>query len=62
MKPAQRREIDWRISRISGKRSVYLGVIRAPKDQAAAIKAAIKRFEITDPEQQRRLVAQPMQE
>jgi len=38
----------------------YAGWVEAP-DAEAAIKAAIKRFGITDPQQQRRLVAQPVE-
>jgi hypothetical protein len=47
---------EWRISRIS-KKSVFLGYVEAP-DADAAVKTAIKRFEITDTEHQKRLIAQ----
>ena len=51
-------ERDWRISKI-GQRGRFIGHVRA-SDSDAAIKAAIKSFKITDREQQRRLVAQPL--
>lgn len=34
----------------------YLGTVAAPDDEAAALKAAIKAFEIGDAEQQKRLL------
>ena len=52
----RKRVFEWRISRISSK-SVFVGFVEAP-DEAAAIKAAIKKFGITDPWHQRGLVAQ----
>ena len=41
------------------KRGQYIGEVEAA-DAAAAIKVAIREFDITDPERQRRLTAQPM--
>jgi hypothetical protein len=46
---------SWRISVIR-KKGELLGFVEAP-DEAAAIKAAIDRFEIKDEERQKRLVA-----
>jgi hypothetical protein len=53
---AKKKNFEWRITLIR-KRGEYLGTVEAP-DQAAAIAAAIEAFEIRDPEQQKRLVAQ----
>ena len=44
----------WAISRIKGTSAAVLGHVEAP-DTDSAIKEAIKKFEITDPEQQQRL-------
>ena len=46
----------WRITRIRGNRADQLGVVEAP-DPSAAIKAAFKEFDITDPQEQRRIAA-----
>ncbi len=46
----------WRITLIR-KKGARLGTVEAP-DAVAAIKVAIEQFGITDPQQQRRLVAQ----
>jgi hypothetical protein len=46
----------WRIYLIR-KRGEFLGSVDAP-DERAAIAAAIEKYGITDPEQQKRLVAQ----
>lgn len=46
----------WRISRIRGTPAEFIGYVEAP-DEEQAIKEAIKRFEIKDPEKQKRLVA-----
>jgi hypothetical protein len=53
---AKAKHYEWRIS-IIRKKGQLLGLVSAP-DHEAAIKAAIKEFEIKNPEQQRRLVAQ----
>jgi hypothetical protein len=46
----------WAISRIKGTPAVEIGWVDAP-DAETAIKEAIERYGITDPEQQKRLVA-----
>jgi hypothetical protein len=46
----------WAISRIKGTPAVEIGWVDAP-DAETAIKEAIKRYGITDPEQQKRLAA-----
>lgn len=46
----------WIISRIKGKRSEEIGIVRA-KDAAGAVAAIVKQRAITDPEYIRRLVA-----
>jgi hypothetical protein len=46
----------WAISRIKGTPAVEIGWVDAP-DTATAIKEAIKRYGITDREQQKRLAA-----
>ena len=48
------RQYKWEVIRLRA-RGEYLGVVSAP-DENAALKAAIKAFEIADPEQQRRLL------
>jgi hypothetical protein len=47
----------WRITRIKASPAVMIGYVEAP-DQERAIRAAIREFGITDPEHQKRLVAQ----
>ena len=49
----------WEISRIKGTPAAILGRIKAPTAESA-IKEWIEKFGITDPEQQRRLVARPV--
>jgi len=46
----------WAISRIKGTPAVEIGWVDAP-DAESAIKKAIDQYNITDPEQQKRLVA-----
>ena len=46
----------WRISRIKGAPAADVGIVQAP-DAETAIKEAIKKYEIRDVEQQKRLVA-----
>ena len=48
---------EWRITLISGKRGHVYGRVSAP-DADEAIKRAIDEFAITNPEHQKRLVAQ----
>lgn len=50
---------EWRITLIRQK-GEYIGMVDAP-DAEAAIKIAIEEFGITDPQRQRRLVAQPIE-
>jgi hypothetical protein len=47
---------QWRITQIR-ERGRFIGTVQAP-DAEAAIKAAIKEFEIREPEQRKRLIAQ----
>ena len=49
----------WRITRIRASPAALIGYVEAP-DQEQAIRAAIREFEITDPEHQKRLAAQRM--
>jgi hypothetical protein len=46
----------WAIVRLKGTPAAIIGHVEAP-DADSAIKEAIRRFNITDPEQQRRLAA-----
>jgi len=55
---AAKKTHEWEISLIR-KRAQHVGYIEAP-DAESAIKAAIKKFEIKDPEKQKRLAAQRM--
>lgn len=50
----RKKDYEWEVIRLRA-RGEYLGMIRAA-DEEAAIKAAIKTFEITDPEHQKRLL------
>jgi hypothetical protein len=50
---------QWRIVLIR-KKGERIGTVEAP-DAEAAIKVAIEEYGITDPERQRRLVAQPIE-
>ena len=54
-KPVQ--EYEWRITRIKSTPVAFVGRVFAP-DAETAIKRAIEEFEITNPEHQKRLVAQ----
>jgi hypothetical protein len=56
-KPA--RERVWEISRIKSTPAAILGRIKA-RDAESAVKEWIEKFDITDPEQQQRLVARPV--
>jgi hypothetical protein len=49
---------EWRITLVLAK-GQYLGRVEAP-DAETAIKVAIQQWGITDPQRQRRLVAQPI--
>ena len=49
----------WEIVRIKGTPAAILGRVEAT-DAESAIKEWIEKFEITDPEQQKRLVARPV--
>ena len=50
----RKKDYEWEVIRLRA-RGEYLGRIRAA-DEEAALKAAIKAFAITDPEQQKRLL------
>jgi 1,2-phenylacetyl-CoA epoxidase PaaB subunit len=54
-KPVQ--DYSWRISRIRGTPAADVGTVQAP-DAETAIQVAIEKYKITDPEKQKRLVAQ----
>jgi len=49
---------SWRIFRRRASADTFVGIVVAP-DRAAAIEKAIQKFEITEPTDQQRLVAQP---
>jgi hypothetical protein len=55
--PAKKREYQWAISLIRQRVKFLVGYVGAP-DADTAVQKAIKRFGITDSEQQKRLVAQ----
>ena len=48
---------SWRIYRIWGMTKTYLGLVDA-RDKESAIKIAIEKFQITNPEHQKRLLAE----
>ena len=48
---------SWRIFRNWGGSNAFLGIVKAGT-QESAIRRAIKEFNVTDPEHQKRLVAQ----
>jgi hypothetical protein len=54
--PPKKREHQWAITLIR-QRGKFLGYVKAP-DAETATQEATKHFEIKDPEQQRRLIAQ----
>ena len=56
-KPERKRTNSWRVFRDRGASAVFVGVVDASND-ANAIIAAIEKYKITDPEQQKRLVAE----
>jgi hypothetical protein len=56
-KPPEMR--TWEISRIKGTPAAVLGRIKAPTAERA-VEEWIEKFNITDPEQQQRLVARPV--
>ena len=56
-KSAPKKMHSWRISRIRGTPAEFIGIVDAP-DEKSAIQAAIEEYDITNPEQQKRLVAQ----
>jgi hypothetical protein len=60
-KPPAPKLFQWRITRIRATPAALIGYVNAP-DAEQAIKEAIREFGITDPEQQRRLAAQPVKE
>jgi hypothetical protein len=52
---------EWRITRIRSTPAALIGHVEAP-DAEQVIKEAIREFGITDPQQQKRLAAQPVKE
>jgi len=56
LRPNIRKQSRFKIIRIRGNRAELVGMVAAA-DEKAAIKAAIKDYHITNPEQQRRLAA-----
>jgi hypothetical protein len=60
-KPSIPKIFQWRIIRIKASPAAIVGHVNAP-DAEQAIKEAIREFGITDPEQQKRLAAQPVKE
>jgi len=48
---------SWRILRIRGTPAAFIGIVDAP-DKESAIKKAIEEFQITNPDHQKRLMAQ----
>jgi len=48
---------EWRITGIKGSPAAYVGHVRA-SDEKEAIRKAIQEFQITNPEDRKRLVAQ----
>jgi len=60
-RPAPQKLYQWRITRIRSTPAALIGHVEAP-DAEQAIKEAIREFGITDPEQQKRLAAQPVKE
>jgi hypothetical protein len=55
--PHSQKLYRWRITRIRASPATLIGYVEAP-DEKQAIQAAIREFGITDPEHQKRLVAQ----
>ena len=53
---SEEEDVAWTIFRLSAEDLLYLGQINAP-DEDKAIKIAIKKFQITNPDHQMRLVA-----
>lgn len=56
-RPAETTEYSWHIYRIRGTPAAYVGMVYAP-DEKTAIQRAIEDFGITNPEQQKRLIAE----
>ncbi len=51
------KDYEWRITRIKSSPAAYVGRVHAPDAETASRKAIIE-FEITNPEHQKRLIAQ----
>jgi 1,2-phenylacetyl-CoA epoxidase PaaB subunit len=49
---------SWRIYRVWGPRHDYVGIVEAV-DKESALQIAFYKFQITNPEHQRRLLAEP---
>jgi hypothetical protein len=56
-KQTESTEYSWSIYRLRGTPAAFIGIVDAP-DEASAIKKAIEDYNITDPEGQKRLIAQ----
>jgi len=50
-----KKQIQWEIYRLKGSPAAFVGIVYGP-DEKSALKAAIKEFKITNPEQQKRLL------
>jgi hypothetical protein len=53
----KKQDYTWYIYRLRSTPAAFVGMVEAP-DEATAIKKAIAEFDITDTEQQKRLIAQ----
>ena len=51
----KKNKFAWEVTRIKGNAAAFVGLVKAP-DKKAAIKAAIAKFKIVNPEHQKRLV------
>jgi len=57
--PLRRKRRIWRIDRLHGPRSDYVGIVTA-RDGEMAIERACEKFGITDPEHRKQLVAREL--
>jgi len=60
-RPSRPIQHEWRITRIRSTPAVLIGHVEAP-DAEQAIKEAIRKYEITSPQEQERLAAQRVRE
>jgi hypothetical protein len=56
-KQTGKQEYSWSIFKLRGTPAQFIGIVEAP-DETTAIQRAIEEFAITDPEAQKRLIAQ----